>query len=137
DAPYPGGTTTITWTATDSLDRKVSCQQTVTVTVHDTTPPTITAPPNVTIDTPGGTGGNCGLVVGETELGTPTVSDNCTVTVARTGVPAGNFFPVGTTTVTYTATDLGNNTATATQTVTVRDTTPPIIVAPPDASYTC
>lgn len=139
DAPYPAGTTTITWTATDSLGRKVSCQQTVTVTVNDTTPPTITAPPDVTVNTPGDTTGNCGVVVGESELGTPTTNDNCTaaLTVSRTGVPAGNFFPVGTTTITYTVTDAGGNTATATQHVTVHETTPPRIAAPPDASYTC
>jgi uncharacterized repeat protein (TIGR01451 family) len=135
--PFPGGTTIITWTATDSLGRKVSCQQTVTVTIHDTTPPTITAPPNVSIQTPGGTSGNCGVVVGETELGTPTASDSCAVNVSRTGVPSGNFFPIGTTTITYTATNGAGLTATATQTVTIIDTTPPIIVAPPDASYTC
>lgn len=138
-APYPAGTTTITWTATDSLGRKVSCTQTVTVTVNDTTPPTITAPPDLTVNTPGDTSGNCGVVVGETELGTPTTDDNCTaaLSVSRTGVPAGNFFPVGTTTITYTVTDAGGNTATATQHVTVVETTPPHIAAPPDASYTC
>lgn len=138
-APYPAGTTTITWTATDSLGRKVSCQQTVTVTVNDTTNPTITAPPDVTVSTPGDTTGNCGVVVGETELGTPTTDDNCpaALTVSRTGVPAGNFFPVGTTTITYTVKDSANNTATATQHVTVLETTPPRIAAPPNASYTC
>jgi hypothetical protein len=137
DAPYPAGTTTITWTATDSDERTASCLQTITVTVNDTTPPTITAPPDVDISTPPGTTGSCGLVVGETELGTPDASDNCTVNVTRTGVPNGNFFPVGTTTITYTARDGAGNTATATQTVIVRDATPPLIAAPPDASYVC
>jgi uncharacterized repeat protein (TIGR01451 family) len=138
-APYPAGTTTITWTATDSLDRKVSCQQTVTVTLNDTTSPTITAPPDVTVSTPGDTTGNCGVVVGETELGSPATDDNCpsSLTVSRAGVPAGNFFPVGTTTITYTVKDSANNTATATQHVTVVENTPPHIAAPPDASYTC
>ena len=32
-------------------------------------------------------------------------SDNCSVTITRNGVPAGNFFPVGITNITYTATD--------------------------------
>jgi hypothetical protein len=59
------------------------------------------------------------------------------VIVTRTGVPAGGVFPIGTTTITYTATDTSNNQATATQTVTVVDNTAPVIVAPPDASYTC
>jgi hypothetical protein len=139
DAPYPGGTTTITWTATDSDDRTVSCTQTVTVTVNDTINPTITAPPDVVMTTPAGTSGSCGMVIGETEMGTPTSDDNCSasVKVSRAGVPAGNFFPVGTTTVTYTATDSAGNTATATQHVTVTDGSPPLIAAPPDATYTC
>jgi hypothetical protein len=137
DAAYPAGTTTITWTATDSDGRRATCTQTITVTVNDTTPPTITAPPDVNISTPPGTSGSCGLVVGETELGTPNANDNCTVNVTRTGVPAGSFFPVGTTIVTYTARDGAGNTATATQNVTVTDATPPLIAAPPDASYTC
>jgi hypothetical protein len=139
DAPYPGGTTTIVWKATDSDDRTVSCTQTVTVTVNDAIAPTITAPPDVSIATPPGTAGSCGLVVGETELGSPVSDDNCSasVKVSRTGIPAGNFFPVGTTTITYTATDSAGNTATATQHVTVTDGTPPLIAAPPDATYTC
>lgn len=139
DAPYPGGTTTITWTATDSDDRTVSCTQTVTVTVNDTTNPTITAPPDVNMVTPEGTTGSCGMVIGETELGTPESDDNCSasVTVSRAGVPAGNFFPVGTTTITYTAKDSAGNTATAVQHVTVTDGSSPIIVAPEDATYTC
>ncbi|HKS28040.1 MAG TPA: PxKF domain-containing protein [Pyrinomonadaceae bacterium] len=138
-ARYPAGTTTITWTITDSINRTASCQQTVTVTVNDTTPPTITAPPDVTVSTPDGTSGNCGVVVGEGALGTPTTDDNCSASlnVWRTGVPSGNFFPVGTTTITYTVKDSANNTATATQKVTVIETTAPHIAAPPDASYTC
>jgi uncharacterized repeat protein (TIGR01451 family) len=136
DAPYPIGTTTITWKATDSFFRSVTCTQTVTVTGSDTTPPTITAPPDVT-DNTGTAGAACGKIVGETELGAATADDNCTVHVTRTGVPAGNFFPVGTTTVTYTATDGSGNTATATQHVTITENTPPIILAPADATYTC
>jgi hypothetical protein len=137
DAPYPVGATTIIWTATDAQGRSDSCTQTVTVTSEDSEPPTIVAPPDVTLATPAGTAGSCGLVIGESQLGTAQASDNCTVNVARTGVPSGNFFPVGNTTVTYTATDASGNTATDTQIITVNDETPPIINAPPDANYTC
>jgi hypothetical protein len=52
----------------------------------------------------------------------------------RTGVPAGNIFPVGSTTVTYTATDRSGNTATDTQIVTVTDNTPPVVTAPADVT---
>jgi hypothetical protein len=130
--PYPVGTTAITWTATDDGGRQASCTQTITInsTGVDNTPPTITAPPNVSVTTT-----NCGIIVGESELGTPTVSDDCgTPNVSRIGVPPGNFFPTGTTTITYTATDGAGNTATATQTVTVTEdpAIPPTVTAPND-----
>jgi uncharacterized repeat protein (TIGR01451 family) len=136
DALYPAGNTTITWTATDSYSRHVSCSQVVHVTSNDTTAPTITAPADVN-ETTGSAGASCGKIVSESVLGAPDADDNCTVHVTRTGVPAGNFFPVGTTTITYTATDGAGNTATATQKVTITETSPPVIFAPPDASYTC
>jgi hypothetical protein len=126
DAPYPAGTTTITWTATDSNGRTATCTQTITVNATDTTPPTITAPANLTLATGAAEESSCGVIVGETNL-TPNADDNCSVNVSRTGVPAGNFFPIGTTTVTYTATDPAGNTAQATQTITVTDNTPPVV----------
>lgn len=139
DAPYPVGTTTVVWTATDESNRTVSCNQTVTVTGTDTTPPTITAPPDITETT--GAGSACGRIIGEGLLGSATTADNCSsvVNVKRTGVPAGNFFPVGETIITYTAKDGSGNTTTATQKVTITgtDTTPPVIAAPDDASYVC
>jgi hypothetical protein len=130
--PYPVGTTTIAWTATDDGGRQASCTQTITITTSgsDTTPPTITAPPDVSVTT-----NSCGQIVGESQLGTPTASDDCgTPTVSRSGVPPGNFFPTGTTTITYTATDGAGNTATDTQTVTVTESPaiPPTITAPAD-----
>jgi uncharacterized repeat protein (TIGR01451 family) len=136
--PYPVGTTTITYTATDSLGRIDSCTQAVTVAPgNDTENPTITAPDDITLST-GTSGGACGLVVGEAQLGTAEAADDgCTVAVTRTGVPAGNFFPVGQTTVTWVATDAAGKTATDTQVVTVTEDTPPSIQAPPDAAYTC
>lgn len=133
---YPVGVTTIVWTATDSLGRFASCTQTITVNTTDPEPPTVTAPDDITVATPPDTVGQCGVVIGEAVLGSPIATDNCQVNVVRTGVPAGNFFPVGMTTITYTATDAGGNTATDTQIVTVTDG-PPVIYAPPDASYVC
>ena len=44
-APYPVGTTTITWSAADSAGNKSSCTQ--TVTVRDTEKPTIVCPPDI------------------------------------------------------------------------------------------
>ena len=127
---FPTGTTTVTYTATDASGNTATHLQFVTVTESPAVPPTITAPANVSVNTgPGAT--ICGTVVSDVTLGNATASDNCPgVTVTRTGVPAGNLFPVGNTTVTYTATDKSGNTAIATQTVTVVDNTVPIVTAP-------
>jgi uncharacterized repeat protein (TIGR01451 family) len=143
--PYPIGVTTITWTVTDSNGLSSSCVQSITVNStgcgvgDDTTPPTITAPPDVSVNTGAGST-TCGVALSpsDNELGTPDVDDNCpgNVTVSS-NIPPGNLFPVGTTTVTYTARDGAGNTATDTQVVTVVDNTPPVIVAPADASYVC
>ena len=137
-APFNVGVTTITYTATDAVGRLATCAQTVTVAAgNDTANPTITAPLDLTLSS-GNSGGSCGLVISEAQLGTAEAADDgCTVSVSRTGVPAGNFFPVGTTTVTWKATDGAGKTATATQNVTVVEDTPPSIEAPPNATYTC
>ena len=103
---------------------------TVSITVNDTVAPTVTAPANVTVNTGDGAT-TCGAIVTEAQLGTATATDNAgSVSIDRSGVPAGNVFPVGTTTITYTATDDAGNSSTATQTVTVIDNTAPTITAP-------
>ncbi|MFL6209387.1 MAG: PxKF domain-containing protein [Pyrinomonadaceae bacterium] len=138
--PFPAGQTFITWTATDDVGNVASCTQTITIAGSgDTTAPTIIAPPAVTAGT-GAEVTTCSAVVDDTVLGTPTASDDCstTVTINRTGVPAGNVFPKGVTTISYTATDAaGNTSAPVTQIVTVTDDTPPVLKTPPDAEYTC
>jgi len=127
---FPTGTTVITYTATDGSGNVATGTQTVTLTESPAIPPTITAPADVSVNTgPGAT--SCGTVVGDATLGSATASDNCPgVTVVRTGVPAGNIFPVGTTVVTYTATDRSGNTANDTQSVTVVDDTVPVVTPP-------
>jgi len=130
---FPVGTTDVTYTATDASGNTSTGVQ--HVTVRDTTPPTFSyVPPAVTVNTGAGATA-CGTVVSDVTLGTAVVSDNCDTTVIRTGVPAGNLFPVGTTVITYTAkADLS---VTATQTVTVVDNTPPVLNAPgPVTAYT-
>src|SRR6185503_14780367 len=79
----------------------------------------------------------CAVLISDAQLGTASASDNGVgaVTITRSGVPAGNIFPLGSTTITYTATDAGGNTASATQHVTVFDNTPPFITAPTNAAY--
>jgi uncharacterized repeat protein (TIGR01451 family) len=125
------GSHTITLKVTDPSG--AFSEDTVIVNVVDTTDPSITAPPNVSVSTgPGAT--TCGAVVSNATLGNATASDGCSasVTVTRTGVPAGNVFPVGTTIVTYTADDGHGHTKSAMQSVTVTDNTPPTLSVPPN-----
>ncbi|HEY5838356.1 MAG TPA: HYR domain-containing protein [Pyrinomonadaceae bacterium] len=127
---FPTGTTVISYTATDSSGNSTSGTQTVTVNENPNIIPTIDAPQNLTFYT-GPNATTCDTFVGDATLGTATASDNCPgVVVTRTGVPAGNVFPVGTTTITYRATDRVGNFAEDTQTVTVIDNTPPVISCP-------
>jgi len=127
---FPTGTTIVTYTATDSAGNTATGTQTVRVNENPNINPTIDAPADVTVNTGAGAT-SCGTFVGDATLGTATANDNCGgFVVTRTGVPAGNIFPVGTTTVTYTVTDRVGNTAQDTQSVTVIDNTPPIVTPP-------
>lgn len=124
---FPTGTTVITYTATDSNGNTATGTQTVTVSENPNTNPTITAPQDLPVYT-GPDATTCGVFIGDATLGSATANDNCAgVTVTRTGVPAGNIFPLGPTTITYTATDRVGNTAIDTQVVTVIDNTVPVI----------
>ena len=65
------------------------------------TPPTITAPPDLTVNA-----SSCPVHIDDADLGTATATDDGgPPTVVRSGVPAGNNFPLGVTTITHTATD--------------------------------
>lgn len=114
DSPANGfavGTTTITWTATDSvLTTATATQQ---VTVADTIAPQLTVPADVTADQ--------GPELGDTivNLGAASASDIADPAPVISNDAPANGFPVGTTSVTWTATDASGNTSTATQDVTV------------------
>src|SRR4051812_40542268 len=106
----------------------------LTTGASDTTAPVVTAPANVSV----AAGPSCNAIVTDAQLGHATANDNCSscVVIVRTGVPAGNVFPVGTTNVTYTANDGHGNSAAAIQHVTVTDSNPPAITAPADITVT-
>ena len=118
---------TITYNATDPSGHAAT-PVTRTVIVRDTTPPTVTAPANVTVYTGSGAT-SCSATVSDATIGSASANDACqgSLPTSRSGVPSGNVFPVGTTTITYSAIDASSNTSTATQTVTVVDNTPPTI----------
>ncbi|WP_432412097.1 HYR domain-containing protein [Rasiella sp. SM2506] len=89
----------------------------------DTTDPIITCPADVMI----AADANSCIATG-VNLGSPTVTDDCTGVTFTDNAPA--TFPLGTTIVTYTATDTSGNTATCSQTVTVEDNVDPVISCP-------
>jgi hypothetical protein len=121
---FPLGVTTVTVKATDASGNASST--TFTVTVRDTTPPTITKPADVVVEQTD----RAGTVV---TFAAPTATDICDASTAVTCVPAsGSKFPLGVTTVTCTATDVSGNASTTTFNVTVRDTTPPVLTKPAD-----
>lgn len=127
---FPTGTTNVVYTATDSAGNVATAVQRVRVLESPAIRPIITVPADINVSTGAGATG-CGAVVSDGTLGTAILSDNCPgVTLSRTGVPSGNFFPVGDTIVTYVATDASGNTASATQKVQVIDTTAPTITCP-------
>lgn len=126
NAPYPLGTTTITWTATDSANNSASCQQTITVV--DATAPVITL------------NGSASMTV---ECHTPfadpgaTATDNCGGSVPVNTAGSVNSNAPGVYTLTYTASDASGNAATPkTRTVTVVDTTNPTVTLNGPASVT-
>jgi hypothetical protein len=136
---FPVGTTVITYTADDGHGHTASAMQSVTVT--DNTPPTLSVPPDQTVNAPAN---SCSANVNP---GTATANDNCpgvTVTGVRSdSQPLNAPYPVGVTTITWTAKDAANNTTSGNQTITVKDATPPVIVltsgtitlSPPNHSY--
>jgi HYR domain-containing protein len=122
---FPLGTTVVTWTATDEAGNSASDTQNITVV--DTTPPVVSAPPNMIVEA---TGPLTNILIG-----TATAIDLADpFPVITSNAPTTGDFPLGVTTVTWTATDASGNVGTAIQTITVQDTTPPTITAPADIS---
>jgi len=109
---FPIGTTLVTVTATDAAGNSSTC--TFTVTVVDTTPPELTYPDDMTIETTGA----------ETLVDYPVITATDIVDpdpeVSYNPAP-GTEFPLGTTEVTVTATDAEGNSSTCTFTVTVKN----------------
>src|SRR2546426_308576 len=120
---FPLGTTTVMCTATDSHGNTASGS--FDVIVVDTTPPTMTSPPGITLEATGASGATGIFVVTADDLVDGRLTPVCT--------PAsGSTFGFGATTVVCRATDAHGNTGIASFTIHVVDTTPPSLTVPAD-----
>jgi HYR domain/Autotransporter beta-domain len=96
----------------------------------DTTPPVVTVPGDVTVDTDPALPT---AIVSFTVSANDNVDGAITPTVTSsptTGLSSGSAFPVGTTTVTASATDAAGNISTSNFTVTVTDNEDPVLTVP-------
>jgi probable HAF family extracellular repeat protein len=123
-APYPKGTTTIQWTATDGAGNSSTCTQTITV---------VDARPPVLHGVPADASVECGEVPPAPDV---TATDGCgdsTVQLSE-AMAAGPTPGTFTLTRTWSTVDSSGNTARASQTITVADGAPPTIVCPATVS---
>jgi len=118
---FPFGSTTVTWTVTDTSGN--ISQATQVVTLVDTTLPEIFAPTDIVAEA-------TGLSSTMVELGEATAHD--IMGIASVTEHPSRFFVLGETAITWTATDTSGNSASATQTVTMVDTTSPELIMPED-----
>ena len=118
---FPLAVTTVTCQATDYSGNTATGA--FTVTVRDTTAPSISVPAPIVREATSAAGAVVPYTVTATDLVSGAVAAAC--------APAsGATFPRGTTTVTCTATDAASNTGTRTFAVTVRDTIKPVLTLP-------
>ncbi|HET6517815.1 MAG TPA: HYR domain-containing protein [Nitrosopumilaceae archaeon] len=121
---FPIGITTVIWTAIDGAGNVAIATQ--TVTVSDTTPPTISPPSDIRVEASNPT-------QNIVELTAPIATDNVGVISITNDAPTS--FPIGETIVTWTATDVMGNTSTVPQKVTIIDTSKPTLHVPADVTF--
>lgn len=129
---FPVGTTTNTYSSTDGAGNTSSCS--FNVTVNDNEAPTITCPPDQTVDNDPG---SCDAVA---TYPPPTIGDNCPAPIGPTlvsGGASGDAFPVGTSTITYSVEDASGNTNNCTFSITVEDNEAPLLSCPADTLINC
>ncbi|WP_242205846.1 HYR domain-containing protein, partial [Aestuariivivens insulae] len=124
--PWPLGTTTITWTFTDSNNNPTSCTQDVVVT--DNQAPVFNCSDLAQIDLNSDSDTVCS---NSSDVTAPVAVDNCDGNITAVGSRSDNAaindpWPLGTTTITWTFTDSNNNVTTCTQDVVVTDNQAPV-----------
>ena len=118
---FPIGDTLVTWIITDEAGNHSIATQTVTIV--DTTIPTLTVPEDLTVEA-------TSLQETLVEIGQADASDISGISSIVNDAP--DVFPLGSTVVMWSATDNHHNTISAEQTITVVDTTVPTIITPHD-----
>ena len=131
DAPavFPRGVTTVTFSGTD--DSGNTGQATATVTVVDTTDPSLTVPASISVEADELGGSSSANAAISAFLAGASASDVVDQDVAITH-DAPQSFGIGSTTVTFTAADDVGNEVNGQATVTVLDTTAPSFTLPAD-----
>ena len=119
---FPIGTTAVTCSATDA--RGNGTPGSFTVSVVDTTPPSLTVPADITVEATGPNGAQVTFSVSAEDIVDGPVAVQCT--------HSSGLFPLGTTAVACSATDAHGNSTPASFNVNVVDTTPPTVTAPAD-----
>ena len=118
---FPIGETTVTWTAIDASDNSAITTQTVTIV--DTTKPSLSIPHDQTVEA-------SSLDETLVDIGQAEAHDITGISSITHNAP--DVFPLGSTLISWTATDNHGNITTAYQTITVVDTTSPVIISPQD-----
>jgi gliding motility-associated-like protein len=123
-SPFPAGTATVEYTATDNSGNTATCA--FTVTVLETTPPVLVGcPAAILIELPAN---DCDSTITWTS---PTATDNCGQATLTSNLLPNTLFLAGDTTVTYTATDAAGNEAVCSFTVTLLDKIAPVFQSCP------
>ena len=125
DATVSGGRFTVVFDNTSTPKVTELTGTIFTVSLPDIEPPVIEVPADQVLEATG----PAGAVADYSATAFDDLSGQVPVTFSP---PSGSTFPLGTTTVTASATDGAGNNAAETFTITVRDTTPPVIIAPED-----
>ena len=134
-SPGCNGTAIIqrTWTATDGCSNIATCAQ--FITIIDQVKPTVTCPPNITVD--------CSVGILPAVTGSPVVSDNCTaagslaVTYADIEIIPLGCNGTGTIQRTWNVTDACGNSTSCVQIIQITDLLKPTIICPPPVTISC